>query len=40
MRDKEIQEGLADLAPKAEMDHEVQMAMVPFIQDCPRSKTA
>ena len=26
MRDKEIQEGLADLAQKAEMDHEVQMA--------------
>jgi len=26
MRDKEIKEGLADLAQKAEMDHEVQMA--------------
>ena len=26
MREKEIQEGLADLAQKAEMDHEVQMA--------------
>jgi len=26
MRDKEIQEGLADLAQRAEMDHEVQMA--------------
>ena len=26
MRDKEIKEGLADLAQRAEMDHEVQMA--------------
>lgn len=26
MRDKEIREGLADLAQRAEMDHEVQMA--------------